>query len=150
MSVDISLYNEDFALLRSGVEGQSYSYDIALEDSPVSSTNLLKRSVITPPRWIGAWAIEEEGIIHLDHPYGDDLYLQLSDPLTYQWISNGYANVRKALSYLDDPNITINSVSIAVDSSDGESSDTANISINYSVGEEELVTQLPIGVLNES
>jgi hypothetical protein len=149
MSVDISLYNGDFAIVKSGVEGQGYSYDIVLEDAPVSSTNLLRRSVITPPKWIAAWAVEEEGVVHLDSRYGDKLYLQLSDPLTYQWISEAYSNVREAVSYIDDSNLVINSISIAIDSSDGEKSDTANVSINYSVGNEDIVDHLAIGAIHE-
>lgn len=147
MSIDIALYNQDFSIIKSGVEGEGYTYDLLLEDFPVSSTNLLKRSVITPPKWIATWAIEEDGVLQIDPNYGDNLYLQLSDPLTYQWISEAYSNVRQALSFIDDPNLTINSVSIAVDSSDGESSDTANVSINYSLRDQELSTQMSIGNL---
>jgi hypothetical protein len=151
MSVDISLYNGDFAITKSGVEGESYSYDILLEDSPNSSANLLRRSVITPPKWIANWAIEEKGIVQLDAQYGDDLYLQLSDPLTYNWISDAYSNVRRALSYIDDPLLSINSVSIAVDSSDGESSDTANVFIDYSIKGQSLTTEVSIGeIRNET
>lgn len=150
MSVDISLYNGDFAIIKSGVEGQGYTYDIVLEDAPVSSTNLLRRSVITPPKWIAAWAVEEDGVVHIDKDYGDKLYLQLSDPLTYQWISDAYSNVREATSYIDDTNLVINSISIAVGSSDGNKSDTANVSINYSVGDEDIVDHLSIGATHES
>jgi hypothetical protein len=144
MSVDISLYNEDIAIIKTGLGEQGNTYDIILEDAPASSTNLLRRSVVTPPKWIAKWAIERGGIVHLDSSYGDKLYNQLSDPLTYQWISDAYANVKEATSYVDDNNIQVNSITVAVPDGDTSSS-TVNVLINYSVDGEDIVENLVIG-----
>lgn len=144
MSVDISLYNEDIAVIKDGLEEGGYTYDLLLEDAPVSATNLLKRAVITPPKWLAKWAIDSGGITHVDYEYGDGLYLQLSDPINYQWISDAYSNVRKATGYVDDPNLEVTSISISIPEEDSSLS-TVNILIGYSVEGEEIVENLTIG-----
>lgn len=125
MSVDLLMHKGDLALVRE----RDGSYDLATEEAGES---LLRRSVITPPSWIRMWCIENDEIQLIDDNYGDGIYLQLSDPLTHDWVTLAKANIEKALSFLDEENLIINNTSINLASSNGVALDTANIQINYS------------------
>jgi hypothetical protein len=118
------MYKGDLGLTKD----KAGNYDLVLEDAGES---LLRRTVITPPSWIRTWVIEDNQIILLDDSYGDGIYSQLSDPLTYEWLSKAKANINRALSFLEEDNITITNTSITMASSNGVAIDTADINISY-------------------
>lgn len=128
-SVDLALSNGDLVLNNHelGVEGTSL--DLVIEDSTI---NMLRRSVITPPEWLGRWLIDSNGLFKKDSEFGNGIYRQLSDPLTRDWISKAYTNTQYAVALVPDPDLIINDINIGVSSSQlGGPIDTANILIDY-------------------
>lgn len=125
MSVDLLMYKGDLGLIKE----RDGTYDLAIEEAGES---LLRRTVITPPSWIRMWTIENDEIQLLDDNYGDGIYLQLSDPLTHDWVTKAKKSIETALAFLDEEKLIINNTSISLASSNGIGLDTANIEISYS------------------
>lgn len=124
MSVDLLMYKGDLGV----TQDRDGSYDLALEEAGYS---MLRRTVMTPPSWIRKWVIENDELRLLDENYGNGIYLQLSDPLTYDWVAKAKANIQQALAFLEEEELNINSSTISLASSTGVGVDTANIEINY-------------------
>lgn len=128
-SVDLRLVNGDLVIDSHDSDELTTTKDLLIEDSTI---NMLRRSVITPPEWLGRWMIDADGPAKQDKEFGDGIYRQLSDPLNSDWVSRAYNNIKYAIELIEDPDLVVGDINVGVSSSTGEGPvDTANVLIAY-------------------
>jgi len=135
MATDLLLYEGDLAIqpidLEEDISNRNVRsnqvLDLVEDDPNRASYKLLARVLKTPITYIKAWIIDLYGSRIKDLPYGNAIYLELSEPVTYDWLSRGNNHIKRALS--NAPNdVKINSVRLALT---GPSS--VDIYIHYSI-----------------
>lgn len=77
-----------------------FYYDLLISGSEDVITNLFKRALKTPITYIGLDVIDARGSFKADIEYGNALYLELSEPLTYTWLERAKAHINRALSFV--------------------------------------------------
>lgn len=135
MATDLLLYEGDLAIQAIDLEentnanfvSSSKILDLVIDDPARASYKLLARVLKTPITYIKAWIIDFYGSRLKDLSYGNAIYLELSEPVTYDWLSRGNAHIKRALSNAPE-DVKITSVRLALT---GPSS--VDIYIHYSI-----------------
>jgi hypothetical protein len=117
--IDLIIHNGDLALQQSdltdGTQGETnYHKDLALKGREAVLMNLLRRAVETPITHIGRYVVDNKGVRKLDLSYGNGIYLELSEPVTLDWVKRAEDHIRSAVSFLPT-DIKITSLNISPD-----------------------------------
>lgn len=137
MTADIELYGGDLSVIKVDESEQREDlYDLALESHV--SDQMIRRCVETPIGYLGRFGLDEEGLDYGDGDFGNPIYARLAEPFTVSWISGANADIKQALKFTDS-NTTVSSVNLSVGFPN-----TLYVDINYSVGDKESSTTLPL------
>ena len=117
--IDLIIHNGDIALqqtnLSDGLDGNThYHKDLALKGREEVLMSLLRRSIETPITHIGRYVIDNQGVRRLDINYGNGIYLELSEPVTLDWVKRAEDHIKQATSFLPS-DIDITSLNIVPD-----------------------------------
>jgi phage baseplate assembly protein W len=146
---DLALKDGDISLGVSELVQQEYGTrrvkDLLVIDKETTLKRLLKRALITPITYIGREVINyDEGSDRLDLYYGNGLYLELSEPLTPEWLERANSHIRKALAFLP-PDIQVNNTKVDI-----VSESSVSIVITYTFNNQLMTIQELIDINNLS
>lgn len=133
---DLALKDGDISLAVSElIEGRKVK-DLLLIDIDTTLKRLLKRALVTPITYIGREVIDyNSGSDRVDLYFGNGLYLELSEPLTPDWLERANSHIRKALAFLpSEVDISSTRVDIVSESS-------VAVSISYSLNNQTFTTE---------
>jgi hypothetical protein len=94
---DLAISKRD---LNEDLSDDRFSYDVLISGSEDVITNLFKRALKTPITYIGLDVIDNRGSFKADIEYGNALYIELSEPLTYTWLERAKSHINRALSFV--------------------------------------------------
>lgn len=127
--MDIATTNGDLSLIRTAEE----EYDLALFKGVD-----VKRALETPQTYIKEWSLEGE-LMEIDGEFGNPIYSKAHEPLSLEWLKEVQADIRTALSFLDQQ-IIVNYVGV------NSELDKVEIEVDYQLNQQNLQTtlQLPL------
>lgn len=99
--MDFKLINGDISLLVLNRDTKNTHYDLNIEEYKESLEKLIERAVKTKLGELGI-ITNKDGVELLDYTYGNPLFFELAEPLTYSWLTRARQHILTALSFLPD------------------------------------------------
>lgn len=90
--LDLEAFGVDIATESNGDIAQE-GRDIGTVSGVDNVVTAFVRELITPLGYLGRWVYDIDGLKTINEDYGNGVYLQLSEPLTQDWISDVISHV---------------------------------------------------------